>query len=133
MDTILFENKFFYITKCEEFPYVPGLLAIYEKDVKWNCNEKIIKLLAEIEKIIRDELMEQGVALTGIYREEYEDDRFRILIIPYDVKILEQNNISPDLYQPYIREYLESFNNDNNDYNIKDDKIILKLKEINNE
>ena len=38
--------------------------------------------------------MNQGFELAGIYREEYKENKFRILIIPYNVKILEQNNIA---------------------------------------
>ena len=29
--------------------------------------------------------MKHGFKLTGIYREEYENNKFRILIIPYDI------------------------------------------------
>jgi|GEM_PF-2911146 hypothetical protein len=77
--------------------------------------------------------MKQGFKLTGIYREEYENNKFRILIIPYDISILQQNNISPDLYQPYIKDYLESFKRNNNDSDIVNVKILTKLKEIKND
>lgn len=77
--------------------------------------------------------MKQGFKLTGIYREEYENNKFRILIISYDISILQQNNISPDLYQPYIKDYLESFKRNNNDSDIVNVKILTKLKEIKND
>lgn len=77
--------------------------------------------------------MKQGFKLTGIYREEYENNKFRILIIPYDISISQQNNISPDLYQPYIKDYLESFKRNNNDSDIVNVKILTKLKEIKND
>ena len=77
--------------------------------------------------------MKQGFKLTGIYREEYENNKFRILIIPYDISILQQNNISPDLYQPYIKDYLESFKKNNDDSDIVNVKILTKLKEIKND
>lgn len=76
--------------------------------------------------------MQQGIELIGIYREEYKNG-FRILIIPYDIKILEQNNISPDLYQPYIREYLDSFKTKDTDCNKINTKILNRLKEIKND
>ena len=47
---ILYEDQYFYITKCEEFPNVPGLLTIYEKDNNWYSSEASIKILALIEK-----------------------------------------------------------------------------------
>lgn len=125
---ILYEDQYFYITKCEEFPNVPGLLTIYEKDNNWYSSEASIKRLALIEKTIREELMEQGFELTGIYKEEYDDNEFRILIVPYDVKILKQNNISPDLYQPFIRKYLESFKQKNNSSDEINEKILARLK-----
>lgn len=131
-EIILYQDKYFYITKCKEFPNVPGLFAIYENGNKWDSSEISIKRLALIEKTIRDELMNQGIDLVGIYREEYENGTFRILIIPYDVKILKQNNISPDLYQPYIKEYLESFKKKSNNCNNKNAKIMNRLKEIKN-
>ena len=133
MEKILYENKYFYITKCNEFPNIPGFFVIYENGSKWDSSEASIKSLAIIEKTIRDELMKQGIELTGIYREEYEDNKYIILIIPYDVNILKQNNISPDLYQPYIKEYLESFNRNNKDCYNEDKKILTKLKELKNE
>lgn len=133
MKTILYENQYFYITKCNEFPNIPGFFVIYEKENRWYSSEDSIKTLAIIEKTIRDELMKQGIELTGIYREEYEDNKFRILIIPYDVNVLEQNNISPDLYQPYIKKYLESFNINNNYCYIDDEKILTKLRRLKNE
>lgn len=133
MKTKLYEDQYFYITKCDEFPNVPGLLVIYENGEKWYSSEKSIKRLATIEKTIRDELMQQGIKLTGIYREEYENNKFRVLVIPYDVKILQQNNISPDLYQPYIREYLESFKQRNADCDNINAKILTRLKELKNE
>lgn len=130
-NNILYEDQYFYITKCEEFPNVPGLLTIYEIDNNWYSSEASIKRLALIEKTIREELMKQGFELTGIYREEYDDNKFRILIIPYNVKILKQNNISPDLYQPFIRKYLESFKQKNNCSNEINEKILARLKERN--
>ena len=133
MGMILYEDQYFYITKCDEYPNVPGMFAIYETGGKWYSSEKSIKRLAAIEKKIRDELMKQGFKLTGIYREEYENNKFRILIISYDISILQQNNISPDLYQPYIKDYLESFKRNNNDSDIVNVKILTKLKEIKND
>lgn len=133
MEKKLYEDQYFYINKCEEFPNVPGLFAIYENGDNWYNSELAIKRLAIIEKTIRDELMKQGIELTGIYREEYENNKFRILVIPYDVKILKQNNISPDLYQPYIREYLESFKGKNTDCDNENEKILIRLKELKNE
>ncbi len=133
MEMILYEDQYFYITKCDEYPNVPGMFAIYETSGKWYSSEKSIKRLAAIEKKIRDELMKQGFKLTGIYREEYENNKFRILIIPYDISILQQNNISPDLYQPYIKDYLESFKKNNDDSDIVNVKILTKLKEIKND
>lgn len=125
----LYEDEYFYITNCKEFPKVPGLVAIYSKIDYWYCSKNSIKKLALIEKTIREELMNQGFELAGIYREEYKKNKFRILIIPYDVKILEKNNISPDMYQPYIRKYLESFEDtavSTNDVNVK---VLKKLKQ----
>lgn len=133
MEKILYEDQYFYITQCKEFPNVPGLFAIYENGNKWYSSKDSINRLATIEKAIRDELMNQGIDLVGIYKEEYEKDVFRILIIPYDVKILKQNNISPDLYQPYIKEYLESFCTKNTDLENKNEKILSRLKELKNE
>ena len=128
MKKILYEDQYFYITKCEEYPNVSGMLVIYEKDNKWYVNKESIKRLAILEKTIREELMNVGKELAGIYREEYEDNKFRILIIPYDVKVLVENNISPDLYQPYIKQYLDSYK-ENNDCDEVNRKILIRLKE----
>lgn len=123
----LYEDQYFYITKCKEFPNVPGLLTIHEKDDNWYSSEESIKRLALIEKTIRDELMKLGFELAGIYGEE-NNNEFRILIIPYDVKLLVQNNIPPDLYQPFIRKYLESFKQKDNCSDVVNEKILSKLK-----
>lgn len=132
MENVLYKDQYFYITNCDEYPNVPGMFAIYENNVIWYSSEKSIKRLCIIEKTIRDALMQQGIELIGIYREEYKNG-FRILIIPYDIKILKQNNISPDLYQPYIREYLDSFKTKDTDCNKINTKILNRLKEIKND
>lgn len=125
----LYEDEYFYITGCKEFPNVPGLVVIYSKIDYWYCLENSIKRLAVIEKTIREELMAQGFELAGIYREEYKDNKFRILIIPYSVTILKQNDISPDMYQPYIRKYLESFKDAGTCPNAVNMKILKKLNQ----
>lgn len=125
---ILYEDQYFYITNCDEFPNVPGLLIIYSKRDNWYSTIDSIKRLALIEKIIREELMKVGFELVGIYREEYYDNEFRILIIPYNVEILNRNSISPDLYQPYIRKYLESFEQKKYISNSINKKILKKLE-----
>lgn len=132
MENVLYKDQYFYITNCDEYLNVPGMFAIYENNEIWYSSEKSIKRLCIIEKTIRDALMQQGIELIGIYREEYKNG-FRILIIPYDIKILEQNNISPDLYQPYIREYLDSFKTKDTDCNKINTKILNRLKEIKND
>ena len=123
-ETILYEDEYFYITHCKEYPNIPGLLAIYEKGDKWYSTKESVNRLAMIEKNIRDELKKIGIPLVGIYGEEYEDGTFRILMIPYDVEILKEHNISPDLYQPYIKEYLESYKTKNLD-NSKNLKVYI--------
>jgi|GEM_PF-3086380 len=50
MGMILYEDQYFYITKCDEYPNVPGMFAIYETGGKWYSSEKSIKRLAAIEK-----------------------------------------------------------------------------------
>ena len=127
--TILYEDQYFYITKCSEFPNVPGFMTIYAKGGDtWYYSEDSIKRLALIEKTIREEFMELGFELAGIYREEYDDNRFRILIIPYSIELLKQNNISPDFYQPFIRRYLESFGQKNSISDNVTKKILMKLE-----
>ena len=74
--------------------------------------------------------MRLNIALTGIYKEEDVNGNLRVLIIPYDVKVLENNKISPDLYQPYIREYLDIFKENDGDL---DKKILQKLEELKSE
>lgn len=129
-ETILYEDQYFYITNCDEFPNVPGFVTIYTKSDIWYSSKDSIKRLSLIEKIIREELMKQGFELAGIYGEEYDDNKFRILIIPYNVEILRKNNISPDLYQPHIRTYLESFEQKNSISNNINKKILKKLKKV---
>lgn len=127
-ENLLYEDEYFYITNCKEFPNVPGLVTIITKVNPWYNSNELIKRLALIEKTIREELMKYGFELVGIYREEYDEDKLRILIIPYNIKVLEQNDISPDLYQPYIRRYLESFNNNKYLSNDLSKKILKKVK-----
>lgn len=130
MKEILYEDNDFYITKCEEFFNVPGFFVINLKKDKWYLDSSLMMRLAKIEKTIRDELMNLNIELTGIYKEEDVDGNLRVLIIPYDVKVLENNKISPDLYQPYIREYLDTFKVNDGDL---DKKILQKLEELKSE
>ena len=99
---ILYEDQYFYITKCEEFPNVPGLLTIYEKDNNWYSSEASIKSLALIEKTIREELMEQGFELAGIYKEEY-DDIYNIATILKDADALDRVRFPGNLDSKYLR------------------------------
>lgn len=130
MKEILYEDNDFYITKCEEFLNVPGFFVINLKKDKWYLDSSLMLHLAKIEKTIRDELMRLNIALTGIYKEEDVNGNLRVLIIPYDVKVLENNKISLDLYQPYIREYLDIFKENDGDL---DKKILQKLEELKSE
>lgn len=127
-ENLLYEDEYFYITNCKEFPNVPGMVTIITKFNPWYNSNELIKRLALIEKTIREELMKYGFELVGIYREEYDENKLRILIIPYNIKILEQNDISPDLYQPHIGRYLESFNNNKYLSNDLSKKILKKVK-----
>jgi len=129
---ILYEDAYFYITKCPEYANVPGFFVIYENNNNWYSSAESINRLALLEKTIRDEFMKCGIELTGIYREE-NDNEFRVLIIPFDVKVLNSINISPDLYQPYIKEYLDFFKPSNIEYDMLDTKVLTRLRELKNE
>ena len=107
---ILYNGKYFILKQNKNFQYIPGCYEIIEKsEESWIYSEDAITELAVLEKSIRDFLLENGMSLVGIYREEQEN-KFKFYIMTYHVKKLEELNISPDLYQPYIEQYLSSFN-----------------------
>ena len=115
----IYENEYYLVETIDEYKNVPGLCQIKEKNIKWYDSSETVDNLAVLEHTIRRVLLDLGATLTGIYREE--KDVFRIIIIPYFIDKLEENNISPDLYQPYINKYLDSFSDDykknfNNDF-----------------
>lgn len=106
---VIYSDNYFSIMQNMEYPHVPGFFVIKGKRPdSFFCNESITRL-AILEKEIRDGLLSVGAELVGIYREEMEDGSLQVLMIPYYVEKLIQNDISPDLYQPYIQRYLKSF------------------------
>lgn len=110
MMKILYRDSFFTIAQHEDYENIPGFYVIRESNCDWNISMNGIKKLAELEQTIRQFLLELGVDLVGIYR-EYKENKICIYIIPYHIDILQEMNISPDLYQPYIEEYLKNFPN----------------------
>lgn len=125
-------DEFYRVVPCPEYPSVPGFYVIFERDKPWYSSINSIKRLAILEKTIRDELLLLGTELVGIYHEEIEE-KFRVLIIPYYVQKLRENGISPDLYQPFITKYLNSFVEFNlsliNDINNKISNKLERIKE----
>jgi len=131
INSLLYENECFIVKQSEEFPFVPGFYTIVEKEKSWDNSPKTVATLAKLEKCIRDTLFELGVELVGIYKEQYIDNEFRVLIVPYHVDILLKLNIPPDEYQPHITRYLNSF--DKSFEKISDeinDKIIMALNNL---
>lgn len=110
---ILYEGKYFLLQQNNKYPFIPGCYQIIEKDdVNFIYSTQKIEELARLEKKIRDFLLENNMQLVGIYKEE-ENGRFNFYIITYHIEVLKQNNINPDLYQPYIEKYLSSFSKKN--------------------
>lgn len=123
---IIYSDDFYKVVQCQEFPYIPGFYTILENQQKWYSSDESINRLAILEKIIRDVLLSIGVELVGIYREECDNGFFRVLLIPYYIDELKRNNISPDLYQPYISKYLNSFDKSYMEQVKSTDNIMIK-------
>lgn len=106
---IIYKDEYYTILQTPEYPNIPGFYTIIENNKEWYSSIESINRLALLEKTIRQELLNLGIQLVGIYREESAAKKFKVLIIPYYIKQLEKLQISPDLYQPYIQKYLNSF------------------------
>ena len=127
----IYEDKYYKIYYHEKFSNVPGMVVIKPKLEEWYYNDKAIEKLAILEKAIRDCLFEVGVELVGIYKEQDENGKYEITMIPYHIYKLNSLGISPDLYQPFIEKYLNSFDSsDVNELNSINKKITLKLRTV---
>ena len=122
---IIYKDEYYTILQTPEYPYIPGFCTIIENNKEWYSSIESINRLALLEKIIRQELLNLGVQLVGIYREESPDKKLKVLIIPYHIKQLENLQISPDLYQPYISKYLNSFDTSYTD-KVKETNSVMK-------
>jgi hypothetical protein len=128
----IYEDEYFIVGQEEKYYFIPGFYEIKERNLEWDNSLESISKLATIEKSIRDTLLELGIELVGIYREESTNGDFKVLIIPYHIEALKKLGISPNLYQPYIQYYLENYTVlNNNNVSKTNDAIIEKLKNIN--
>ncbi|MBQ6546697.1 MAG: hypothetical protein IJL74_01710 [Bacilli bacterium] len=121
MSEIIYKDKYFQVVQTEEYPNVPGCYTIIEVDNDISADKT--KSLAVLEKKIRDKLAELNIDLVGIYKQEKENN-LNVIIIPYHIDRLQELNINPDEYQPYIEKYLTSYDNDNSN------KAIYYAKEM---
>lgn len=104
----IYEDEYYIVRQSEEYK-IPGFYVITEKNERWDSSFESINRLAAIEKKIRDSLLDMGMELVGIYREQTPENGFRVMLIPYHVNILKELGISPELYQPKIETYLKGF------------------------
>ena len=115
---ILYEGKYFLLKQNDKYPFIPGCYQLIEKDkISFIYSSEKLEELVRLEKKVRDFLLENNMQLVGIYKEEH-NGLFKFYIITYHVEMLKQNNIDPDLYQPYIERYLSSFSEEKTD-NVK--------------
>jgi len=127
----IYEDEYYEIFHHEKFSNVPGMVVIKPKLENWYSIDAAIEKLAILEKIIRDYLLEIGIELVGIYREQNEEGKFEITMIPYHVHQLNLLGISPDLYQPFIEKYLNSFDSSHiNEVKLINKKLSLKLGNV---
>ena len=103
---VVIETDNYLIGNSNIYKNVPGFYKIYLKTKSNNHNPKE---LAKIEYLLRSFLLNQNAQLVGIYREEDKKGKLIITIIPYYIEVFEKLNIDPDLFQPYIAKYLDSF------------------------
>lgn len=123
----IYEDYYYTITQHPEYKNIPGFYVINENNCSWDESVESINRLPELEKCIRDYLLEIGVELVGIYKEQ-TDSGFQVYLIPYHISVLEKNCISPDLYQPYISKYLNSFDEKYKEEVIKyNNQLVKKL------
>lgn len=108
----IYEDEYFIVKQDDKYINVPGLYVITEKKVKWDSSTDSINNLAIIEKKIRDSMLDMGLELVGIYKEQSQDKGFKVIIIPYHLEVLNKLEINYDMYQPYISKYLDFFNNE---------------------
>lgn len=106
---ILYKDEHFLIIHNEKYCYVPGFLNIISINDAWDESIEKIEKIARLEQTIRKLFLELDIQIVGLYREEDENEDFTISIIPFHVKQLEFLGISPDMFQPYIEKYLNSF------------------------
>lgn len=125
----IYEDEYLVVRQSEIYSNVPGFYTITVKKDTWDNSLDSIDRLSMIEKKIRDVLFEVGIELVGIYNEQSEDRDFIVFVIPYHIKKLKLLGISPDLYQPHIPEYLQSFDVSNKEdvYSLNE-KMIRELK-----
>lgn len=114
MDETIYEDKFYKVIQTKDYPNIPGCYTIVEKEFYDNFTVEKSKTLALLEKKIRKQLLDLGIELVGIYKQEENEGLLNVIIIPYHLDRLEELDISPDGYQPYIEEYLNSYNNGDN-------------------
>jgi len=127
----IYEDEYYKIFNHEKFNNVPGMVVIKPKSENWYSTDAAIERLAILEKSIRDYLLEIGIELVGIYREQNEEGKFEITMIPYHIHQLNLLGISPDLYQPFIEKYLNSFDSSHiNEVNSINKKLSLKLRNV---
>ena len=107
------------------FSYIPGCYIItpnsFIKD-----KLRVMKEISTLVYLTRKGLMNYGVQLTGIYYEQpYGTSTSSIgncLIFPFHLEELENQEINPDYYQPFIFKYLKNFDRNH---------VFLRKEELN--
>lgn len=104
----IYQDESFIIKQSQNYPNCIGAYEIREvQPQKWDNSSNNIKKLANIEWYLRKFLYDKGYELICIYMEIKGEGQTVVQILPYDVKVLENQKIPLELYEKYFKRYFE--------------------------